>query len=422
MENKNLKIILVATSQLKPSTYNPRKMSEKQELDLTESLTRFGCLDPLIINRFPGRENIIIGGNQRYKIMKKLGYKEMPVVFVNLNEEKERELNLRLNKNTGEFDFDILKTFETDLLLEVGFGQSELSDIWDNVLELEDNSYSEEKELEKAKETNIKLGDIFELGNHRLICSDSSYKETLKILMGDKKANVMLTDPIFNISLNYNKGLGGNSNYGGKVCDKKSDSDYKQFIKNIFINALSYCEQDLHFFSFCDSAYIGLFQEISKEIGLKNKRVCLWIKNGINLTPKTAFNKMYEPAIYSTRGNPYLAPIKNLGEVLNSEIGVGNRAIDDILDQLDIWLERRLAGNEYSHPTQKPVSLYERPLKRCSKVGDIVLDVFGGSGSLLIACEKLKRQAYLVEIEPIFCQLIINRFEGLTGLKAKLIN
>jgi DNA modification methylase len=149
--------------------------------------------------------------------------------------------------------------------------------------------------------------------------------------------------------------------------------------------------------------------------------VCLWIKNGFNATPRVAFNKCYEPCVYGTKGKPYLAPLHNLNEILDKEIGTGNRTIDDILDILDIWLAKRLPGQEYEHPTSKPPTLHEKALRRCTQINDIVLDLFGGSGSTLIACEELKRRAYLVEKEPIFCQLIINRFEKLTGVKAKLI-
>ena len=112
---------------------------------------------------------------------------------------------------------------------------------------------------------------------------------------------------------------------------------------------------------------------------------------------------------------------KEANEILNKEIGTGNRTADDIMDIFDIWLAKRLPGQDYEHPTSKPPTLHEKPLRRCSKINDIVLDLFGGSGSTMIACEQLKRRAYMVEIEPIFCQLIINRFEKLTGIKAELI-
>lgn len=140
------------------------------------------------------------------------------------------------------------------------------------------------------------------------------------------------------------------------------------------------------------------------------------------MTPQIAFNKLYEPCVYGTRGKPYLAPINNLNEILNKEVGTGNRAMDDVQDLINIWLAKRLPGNEYEHPTEKPPTLHEKPLRRCTKPGDRVLDSFGGSGSTLIACEQLNRIAYLSELDPIFCQLIINRYVQLTGSKAKQLN
>jgi DNA modification methylase len=111
-----------------------------------------------------------------------------------------------------------------------------------------------------------------------------------------------------------------------------------------------------------------------------------------------------------------------LAEILNNDIGIGNATIDDITDMLDIWLAKRESGDDYQHPTQKPLSLHQRPLNRCTKIGDNVLDVFGGSGSTLLACEQMKRNAYLVEMSPVFCQLIINRYGTFTGEKASKIN
>ena len=138
------------------------------------------------------------------------------------------------------------------------------------------------------------------------------------------------------------------------------------------------------------------------------------------MTPQIAFNKVYEPCTYGTRGNPYLAPIHNLNEILNKEVGTGNQVPDDILDIFNIWLAKRKAGQEYLHPTEKPVTLHEKPLRRCTKPGDKVLDAFGGSGSTLIACEQLNRTAFLAEQSPIFCDVIINRFQELTGKEAIL--
>ena len=140
------------------------------------------------------------------------------------------------------------------------------------------------------------------------------------------------------------------------------------------------------------------------------------------MTPQVAFNKAYEPCVYATRGKPYLAPnLNNLNELLNKDIANGNRAIDDIIDTLNIWLAKRLPSADYEHPTEKPPTLHEKALRRCTKPNDIALDLFAGSGSTLIACEQMKRRCFTAELEPIFCDLIIRRYESITGIKAKLI-
>lgn len=422
MPQKNIKIVQVATHLLKPATYNPRLMNEQQEADLTTSIKQYGFIDPIIANSNKDRLNIVIGGHQRLKIATKLGYKDVPVVYLNLNEEKERILNLRLNKNTGSWNFELLKNFEIETLLDVGFDTDEIGMVWNDVLEIEDDEFDETKELEQIKTTEIKAGDHIALGNNRLLCADSTKQESIEILMDGEKTSMVYCDSPYNISLDYNKGLGGKKNYGGHVNDAKSNIDYQEFLKQTLLNAMSACSNNAHYFYYCDQRYIGMIQSLYAELGIKNQRVCLWIKNGFNATPQVAFNKCYEPCVYGIKGKPYQAPINNLNEILNKEIGTGNRTIDDILDSLDIWLAKRLPGQEYEHPTSKPPTLHEKALRRCTQINDIVLDLFGGSGSTLIACEQLKRRAYLIEKEPIFCQLIINRFEKLTGIKARQLN
>jgi DNA modification methylase len=189
-------------------------------------------------------------------------------------------------------------------------------------------------------------------------------------------------------------------------------------------NALAVSKPDTHVYYFNDQTHIGLVQDLFEEVGLDNKRVCLWIKGPANPVPAVAYGKCYEPCIYATRGKPYLSPTSlNFAEVMNKELGPsGNKLLDDIMDLNDIWLAKRISGNEYEHPTQKPVTLHERPLKRCTKPGDTVLDLFGGSGSTLIAAEEMKRICYMVEAEPIFVDVIIQRYEKATGIKARKIS
>lgn len=419
---KNLNIVYIDVSKLLPATYNPRKWNEEAIRQLTESIKRFGLVDPIIVNGAKKRFNIVIGGHFRLKVAKDLEYKEVPAVYVNIpNIEKEKELNLRLNRNTGEWDFELLKNFEIETLLDVGF-EDDLSAIWDENLSVEDDNFDFEKEIEKIKIPKTKPGDLIKLGNNLLLCGDSTKLEDVQRLVGKEKIDMVYCDSPYNISLDYNKGIGGKAQYGGTTNDKKSDSEYKEFLKKTLENALAVSKPDCHMFYYCDESNIWLIQTLYQELGIDNRRVCLWVKNSQNPTPQIAFNKAYEPCVYGTRGAPYLAKnVTNLNEILNREVGTGNRLPDDILDLFNIWLVKRLPGQDYEHPTQKPPSLHEKALRRCTKPGDTVLDLFGGSGSTLISCEQLKRRAFLCEIEPIFCDVIINRFKELTGKEPEYV-
>lgn len=419
-QSKQLSIQYIAVSELQIAEYNPRKWDKSAIEKLTESIKRFGLVDPIIVNGAKTRFNIVIGGHFRLKIAKGLGYKEVPVVYINIPDiEKEKELNLRLNRNTGEWDLDLLKAFDIGLLLDVGFDNNDLSNIWDDNLAIEDDEFDVAKAIAEIKEPKTKLGDLITLGEHRLICGDSTDPAVIARLVENHKISMLNFDPPYNINLDYNKGVGTKGNYGSKkVNDNKSADDYWAFLKKVLQNGLAHALPDCHVFCFCDQSYIWMLQKLYAELGIDTKRVCLWIKNNANMTPQIAFNKAYEPCVYGTIGNPYLSPIHNLNEVLNKEVGTGNRLTDDIMDLFDIWLAKRVAGQNYEHPTQKPPSLYEKAFRRCSKPGDIILDLFGGSGSQLVAAEQLKRRAFLCEIDPVFCDVIVARYQELTGREA----
>ncbi len=422
--NPTIQTKQVMITDLKSAVYNPRHWSDQQIINLKESINRFGLVDPIIANGAKDRLNIVIGGHMRLHCAKELGYTEVPVVYLDIPEiEREQELNLRLNRNTGEWDYSLLKEFDVDLLLDVGFDDTDLSNIWDDALEIEDDDFETIKEIEKAKTTDIHEGDMFQLGRHRIVCGDSTDVEVTRRLLGGKKVSMIYSDSPYNIGLNYSNGVSTKGKYGGtKVNDNKPLGDFSLWLQKALEASLAILEESGHVFMWSDEALIGVVQQIYRTVGVDNKRVCLWIKNNHNMTPQIAFNKVYEPCVYGTRGTPYLAPINNLNEILNKEVGTGNRAMEDVEDMLNIWLAKRLPGHEYQHPTEKPTTLHEKPLRRCTKPGDRVFDGFGGSGSTLIACEQLNRTAYLVELDPVFTQLIINRYEKLTGTKAKKIS
>lgn len=420
-----MKIEQVKVSELKPSVYNPRKWDDKVIADMTESIKRFGLCDPLIVNGAPERKNILIGGHLRLKVAKLMGFEEVPVIYLTIPKlEREQELNLRLNKNLGSWDEELLKAFDTGLLLDVGFTPDELNGFFDDVLDISDDGFNVTEELEKIITPESKPGDLYELGDHRLLCGDSLDLESVKKLMEDHKANMVYCDPPYNIGLDYRKGIGAKGKYTPDkiVNDSKNIKEYGQFIEQSIKNALTVSNSDTHILYWCDEKYVWLIQSLYEKLGVTNRRLCFWVKNNFDPTPQVAFNKVIEPCVYGTRGTPSLNPaLKNLSEVLNKEVNsIG--LYDDLMSIVQLWLVKRDNSADYEHPTQKPITLNEKPIKRCSAPGEIILDLFGGSGSTLIAAEQLKRRAFLVELDPTFCDLIIRRYEHLTGNHAKKLN
>ncbi len=257
---QQIEIVQVPISLLHESEYNPRRMTEDQERHLTESIKRFGLSSPLIVNKFKGRENILISGHQRYKIAKKIGMNEVPVVYLELDPKSEQELNLRFNANICEWNTDLLKELDLKLILDVGFDDQTLSDMWDSALEIENDDFDIEKEIEIAKTTDIKTGDMFILGNSRLICGDSTDPEVVKKLVGNEKMDLIISDPLFNINLSYDKGVGGKANYGGSANDNKSDDEYKQFIKKLLQTHCWYLNQTFIASTFATNVTYGFYK------------------------------------------------------------------------------------------------------------------------------------------------------------------
>jgi len=408
---------------LVPNIKNPRTISSKQIEALKRSLKKFDLVELPVIDT----NNQVIAGHQRLMVLKLLGREDekIPVRVPNrkLTQKEYDQYLITSNAVTGDWDFEKLKAFDLDMLLDVSFDQIELSNFWDKELEVKDEDFDVEKELAKIKKPQTKLGDLILLGPHKLICGNSGDPEVLKKLLGNDRASIIYSDPPYNLKFDYNKGLGGKKNYGAEVKDDRTYAEYKEFLKKSIEAALSVTQENSHIFYWSDQIYIGLVQELYRELGISNKRVCLWIKNGHNPTPNSAFNKCYEPCTYGTRGKPYIAKnITNLNEVMNKEITTGNNLLEETLDNLDVWLVKRLSGKNYEHATSKPPKLHEKAIRRCTMPGDIILDSFSGSGSTLIAGEQLKRKVYAVELEPVFCDLAIRRWEKLTGKKVKVIH
>ena len=405
-----------------PFEGNPRKLDEKQQAALLKSLKRFNLAEIPVCDL----DNTILAGHARLRALQMLGRgSEMVDVRIpsrKLSESERKSYLLTSNAVRGSWDYDLLRTFDTEIILDIGFNDDELTNLWGD-LQTEDDEWDEEKEKARIKKPKSKVGEIYALGSHRLAVGDATDNSVLAHLFGKERAAMIYSDPVYNLSVDYDRGIGGKQNYGGNVNDKRTKSEYREFLKKSMQNALSVAMPDAHVFYWNDQSQVGLIQELFENLGLKNRRVCLWIKNGQNPTPGVAFAKAYEPCIYATRGKPYLAKgLDNLNEVLNKEMGTGNRLAEDILDAFDIWLVKRLPGTEYTHATAKPPPLHEKAIRRCTKPGDIILDSFLGSGSSLVAADQLKRRCYWVAPQPLFADLTIHRYAKLTGNKARKIN
>ncbi len=408
---------------LLPYSRNPRQMTDKQTEDLKKSLERFNLVELPAINT----DDTIIAGHQRLRVLQLLGRGE-ELIEVRMPNRKltKREFEQYLitsNAVGGSWDIEKLMDFELNLLIDSGLDEAELEGMWSGLLEVDDDGFQVEKELAAIKKPKTKPGDLIQLGPHKLLCGDATDPATLKLLFGNERASMIYCDPVYNLSVDYNRGIGGKQNYGGNVNDHRTDDEYEEFLRKSIENALLVAKDDCHVFYYCDEKYIWLLQGLYRELGIENRRVCLWVKNGQNPTPDVAFSKCYEPCVYGTRGRPFLSKnLQNLNEVMNKEIETGNRLVDGIFDLWNIWLVKRLAGNDYEHATSKPPTLHEKAIRRCTRPGDIILDSFSGSASTLAAAHQLKRKAYLVEIEPVFCDLAIKRYELLTNDKAKKLN
>lgn len=404
---------------LLPSPKNPRAMSDKTMDDLKKSLKKFNLVEIPAIDL----DGKICAGHQRIRALQILGRgkEEIEVRVPNrkLTEDEYKRYMLTSNAVIGDWDFEKLKDFDLDILVDIGFDQVELDNIWAKDAEVEDDDFDVEKEAKKIREPKTKLGDIIILGKHKIVCGDSTDPKVVHKLFEDEKTSMIYSDPIYNLNVSYDKGIGGKRGYGGKVEDNRTEDAYRNLIRSSMVNALSVAKKDFHIFYWSDQRYIWLMQTLYAELGINNKRVCLWVKNGHNPTPTVAFNKCYEPCTYGTKGSPYLSTDKqDLNEVLNKEINTGNEMLDQIGD---IWAVKRLAGKDYEHATSKPPKLHEKAILRCTRPGDVILDSFLGSGSTLIAGEQLKRRVYGIELEPIFCDLIVKRWEKLTGLTAEVL-
>lgn len=394
---------------------NPRTITRVAMEKLKQRIKERGFHSAIVVDR----DNTILSGNQRKTALIELGIKEVTILRPSrkLTNEERRKIALESNLNDGEWNMEALKSFNIDLLTDVGFDQMKLVEFWDKETEIKNESFDLEKEIKVAQKTDIKKGDVYKLGRHRLICGSALDQDAVLKLMDGIKVDLINQDSPFNINLSYDKGVGGKKskkNYGGHTQDNMSDEGYTDFIRKMMKNALSVAKKDCHCAYWCDERFVWIFQTLYKELSISSKRLLVWVKNNSSPTPQTAFNKATEYIVYGTIGSPYLSSnVQNANEIINHDTTTGNNLLEELSN---IILQKRLPSNQYLHPTQKDPQVHYKILKRCTKIGDVILDLTAGSGSIMSACEQLGRTAYMCDCEPVFCQVILNRYKQITGL------
>lgn len=412
-----------------PALYNPRKISDADKEKLANSLDTFGLVDPIIINL---KNNHIIGGHQRYDAILsqsmldgdftrelnliKLG--DIGWVFTEteleiVDEDHEKALNITLNKIQGEWDtskleeifleldevnFDISVTGFTDL--EIADLNNNLSDELISTKDIEEQTEEDDYETEEDIEVTVKPGEIYQLGRHRLMCGDSTQTEDLEKLMNNNKADMVFTDPPYLMGFTGNVHADGSKSFNAKhgtiKNDKMTREEGDQFILKIFTNIKKY-NNGAYYVCFYRLGLDYIFRALDK-LNNNYKALIIWNKGNHTLSNSDYMSK-YEPIIYGwfQEHNFY-----------------GDRS------NFDIWDIKRTSKNEL-HPTMKPIALVSKAIMNSSLENDIVLDLFGGSGSTLIACEQLQRTCYTMELDTKYCNVIIDRWEKYTGEKAEKI-
>ena len=365
--------------------YNPRQLTKDQYQGLKDSITRFGLVDPVIVNKHKDRKNIIVGGHQRVKVAKDLGFKDVPCVEVSLTLDKERELNIRLNRNTGEWDWDSLANyFDVSDLLEWGFTDDDLQFKEPELVE----GKIEDDEIPEVEEAITKPGDMWILGEHRVLCGDATKKEDVDQLMNGQKADMVFTDPPYGV------------NYSSSKKARITGDQTQVAIPLSFKQSVEIATKKNARFYFCGSdgnapLYFSLYDSFCN---VKCK-LLIWIKERFVMMHHN-YHSQYEVIYFGWKG-------KGGGK----EFWYGDRK------QSDVWQFKRDNSKDYLHPTQKPVILSETAMNYSCPLKGIVYEPFLGSGSTLIACEKTNG----MEIDPHYCDVIVKRWEEYTGNKAERI-
>ena len=378
----------IATERLIPADYNPRKdlkPGDPEYEKLKRSLEEFGYVEPIIWNKTTGR---VVGGHQRLKVLLDMGITEVDCVVVELPEDKEKALNIALNKISGEWDKDKLALVIADLqgaafdVSLTGFDPAELDDLFKDSLKdkVHDDDFDVDAELQKPAMS--KLGDVWLLGRHRLVCGDSTKADTFTTLMDGKLANLVVTDPPYNV--NYEGGT------GLKIKnDNMENNAFYDFLLATFTNTEAAMAQDASIYVFHADTEGLNFRKAFSDAGFQLSGCCIWKKPSLVLG-RSPYQWQHEPVLFGWKKS-------------GKHLWYSDRK------QTTIWEFDKPKKNA-DHPTMKPIALLAYPIMNSSLTNCIVLDPFGGSGSTLVACEQSDRICFTIELDEKYCDVIVKRY------------
>lgn len=377
---------------LRPAAYNPRKKlkaGDKEYEKIKNSILEFGYVEPIIVNY----DMTVIGGHQRLTVLKDLGYTEVQCVVVHIEDEhKVKALNIALNKITGAWNEQLLADllvdlqsvdFNTDL---TGFEAPEIEQLFSKVhnKDIKEDDFDVEEELKNPPIS--QTGDIWILGRHRVICGDSTLPETYTKLMEGRRANLVLTDPPYNVNVEETAGKIQN--------DNMPDEDFYKFLFAAFVNMEQNMENNASIYVFHADSKGLIFRQAFHDAGFYLSGCCIWKKNALVLG-RSPYQWQHEPCLFGWK------------------IGGKHQWYAD-RKQTTIWEYDRPKSSK-EHPTMKPVALMAYPIQNSSMSNCIVLDPFLGSGSTLMACEETNRICYGIELDEKFVDVIVNRYIEAVG-------
>jgi DNA modification methylase len=419
-------------SQLLPAEYNPRRDLQPGDADydkLQRSIAEFGCVELPVWNERTGN---VVSGHQRLKVLQSSGITETPCVVVALNLDQEKSLNLAMNKIGGSWDeaklAALLDSFSADFDATVsGFDADEISALLDSVRVPENDDFDLKAALEEIADPVTKPGDLWKLGRHRLLCGDSTKSADIARLMCGEQAQLIITDPPYNV--NYHTKAGSIAN------DNMSNANFYAFLLDAFKAMHSVTAPGASAYVFHADTEGMNFRRAFADGGFELRQVLVWVKNHFALG-RQDYQWRHEPCLYGWMPGAahYFADDRSQSTVVDDAAPPDIRKMSkaQLLEFAAALLERQREAattvlrcdkpqRSDDHPTMKPVELVGRLMRNSSKPEWLVLDPFGGSGTTLITAEKLRRRARLCELDPRFCDVIVRRWEAMTGDKATLM-